>query len=88
MKNWVLIIFFAGIWITSCHTGNASGPGKDTVKNNYGTNVNDTTNASKSNIDTSKVTVTTGDASDIDNSASGGTKTSKDTGKQKVAPKK
>ncbi|MFI5163111.1 MAG: hypothetical protein ACHQHN_17655 [Sphingobacteriales bacterium] len=88
MKNLILIIFFAGsILITSCHTGSNPQSGKDTVKNIYG-GANDTTNASKSNIDTSKMTTTTGGASDEDDGGSGGTKIAKDTSKQKVQPKK
>lgn len=73
--------------IASCHTGSTSSRGKDTVKNNYGA-ANDTAQASKSNVDTTKITAKTGDASDIDNSASGGTKISKDTVKQKFTPKR
>jgi hypothetical protein len=89
MRNLVLIIFFASsILIASCHTGSSVHSGKDTVKNSYGANMNDTTNASKSNIDTSKVTTTTGSASDVDDGASGGTKISKDTGKQRTSPPK
>jgi hypothetical protein len=89
MKNCIVIIFFAGsILVASCHTGSSVRTGMDTVKNNYGSNVNDTNNASKSNIDTSKVTTTTGGASDVDDGGSGGTRIAKDTSKKKGQPKK
>jgi len=44
-------------------------------------------NDSAANVDTSKTTTTTGDASTLDNGGSGGTKIAKDTSKIKTKPK-
>lgn len=72
MKNKILTIaaiaaiaLFAG-----CTGNNSSHNGGDTAEHHYKV---------PSNIDTSKTTTTTGDASTLDNSGSGGTKTAKDT---------
>ncbi len=64
----------------ACNGDHSTHVVRDTVANRYGT---DTAKTEKSNIDTSKVTATTGDASSIDNSASGGTKAAKDSSKRK-----
>lgn len=90
MKNAFIITLFAGsiYALAGCSGDHSTRSGIDTVKNRYGSTINDTTKASEKNIDTGKVTTTTGDASSIDNSASGGTKISKDTAKQKTPAKK
>jgi hypothetical protein len=87
MKNRALIItlFISAFLFAACNGDHSSRVVKDTVKNIYGT---DTAKVEKSNIDTSKVTSTTGDASSLDNSASGGTKTAKDSSKKKSDQKK
>jgi hypothetical protein len=64
--------------LAACSGDHSTRSGIDTVKSRYGS-INDTSGASKKNVDTNKVTATTGDASDLDNSASGGTKVEKDT---------
>lgn len=64
--------------LAACNGDHSTRSGIDTVKSKYGS-VDDTTGASKKSVDTNKVTATTGDASDLDNSASGGTKVEKDT---------
>jgi len=70
MKNNILIIIATACLacITACHSGNATRAGKDTAKYHYN---------APSNLDTSKTTTTTGDASTIDNSGNGGTKVAK-----------
>lgn len=80
MKNPLLIFALAAFCLitTSCG-GNGAHQGKDTVKNVYGS-ANDTTGSSEGTIDTSKV-------SSADNSASGGTKAMRDTGKQHAPAK-
>lgn len=79
MKNKVLsILLSAGmILVTACHSGGNGKARPDTVNNTYGVG-RDT-----SKTDTSKVTSTTGDAGNLDNSASGGTKVEKDTAREK-----
>lgn len=90
MKNILIITLLAGsiYALTSCSGDHSSRSNIDTVKNKYGSGINDTANVSEKNIDTGKVTTTTGDASSVDNSASGGTKISKDTTQQKTPAKK
>jgi hypothetical protein len=87
MKNRFLIIAIViCIFLFAACTGDHSTHGvKDTGENRFGV---DTAKIDKTNIDTSKVTSKTGDASTIDNSGSGGTKTAKDTGNHKNRPKK
>ncbi len=77
----ILIIGLAGS-LAACGGDHSTRSNIDTVKNRYGSELNDTTGVSKKTIDTSKVTATTGDASDLDNSGSGGTKAEKDTTKK------
>jgi hypothetical protein len=81
MKNIFLNFFITGsiVLLSSCSCGHSTRVVSDTVKNTYGT---DTAKSAKTNQDTAKVTTTTGDASSLDNSASGGTKTFKDTTKK------
>ena len=81
MKKKLLIIWIisASCSLADCDTGNSTRSGIDTVKSRYGSKINDTTGVSKKTIDTNKMTTTTGDASDLDNSGSGGTKIEKDT---------
>ena len=64
------------------HSDNHSA--KDTVGNRYGA---DTAKVEKMNKDTSSITHKTGDAANIDNSASGGTSTAKDTPKRDTVRK-
>ena len=71
--------------IIACNGDHSTHVVRDTVGNRYGT---DTAKTEKTNLDTSKITTATGDASSIDNSASGGTKTAKDSSKDKVTQKK
>lgn len=87
MKNRVVIIFAITVigLFAACNGDHATRSGIDTVKNQYGT---DTARVNKSSIDSGKVTTKTGDASNLDNSASGGTKIARDTLKQKTNPKK
>lgn len=87
MKNKFLILILACVvyLLGACNGDHSTRVVRDTVKNRYHS---DTTGISKSNIDTTKVTTTTGDASTIDNSASGGTKIAKDTSKKKTELKK
>jgi hypothetical protein len=88
MKNKFLIIILAssmGLFY-ACNGDHSTRVVRDTNANRYGTT--DTAKTAKSNIDTSKVTTTTGDASTIDNSGSGGTQTAKDTSKKKAKTKK
>ena len=80
MKNKLLIAITAvslGLF-TACNGDHSTHVERDTVANRYGT---DTAKVEKSNIDTSKVTSS-------DNSASGGTKTAKDSSKKQTEPKK
>jgi hypothetical protein len=81
MKNKLLTIVLAGCVavLSACSCGHSTRVVSDTVKNTYGT---DTAKSAKTNQDTAKVTTTTGDASSLDNSASGGTRTIKDTSKK------
>jgi len=62
-----LIIFCTGI-IMACNGDHSAKGGEDTAKVKRG---------APSNTDTSAVTTSTGDATNIDNSASGGTKIAK-----------
>jgi hypothetical protein len=74
-----IILLSGGICLcTACHTGSSVRQGKDTVKNHYGS-ANDTSGSADRTVDTSKVTTKTGEASSLDNSASGGTKIARDT---------
>jgi len=77
-KGLILMMICGMIWFSACNGDHAAHSNPDTVKNRYGQD-NDTTKAADRNIDTGKITTTTGDASDLDNSASGGTKMAKDT---------
>jgi len=79
MKKLIIITIWGACWCGACTGDHSSNSGRDTVENRYGTEVNDTTNAADRTIDTAKVTTTTGDAPNIDNSASGGTAIAKDT---------
>jgi hypothetical protein len=90
MKNIFIITLLAGsiYALAGCNGDHSAHSNIDTVKNRYGSGINDTTKVSGKNIDTGKVTSTTGDASSIDNSASGGTKMSKDTIRPKAPAKK
>ena len=85
MKNKILIILMAcsGSLLAACNGDHSTRTVRDTNSNTY--NV-DTAKTSKSNIDSTGATKTTGDAGSLDNSASGGTKAVKDTAKMK--PKK
>jgi hypothetical protein len=84
MKSRILILLLTSGWLViACNGDHSTRSGIDTVKNSYGVSDKDTAKTSKSNIDTGKITTTTGDASTIDNSGSGGTKIAKDTSKQK-----
>jgi hypothetical protein len=84
--KFLIIILTSSIGLfAACNGDHSDRVVRDTIKNRYGS---DTTGISKTNVDTSKVTTTTGDASAIDNSGSGGTKIAKDTSKQKVEHKK
>jgi hypothetical protein len=69
----------------ACNGDHSTRVVRDTVANRYGT---DTAKTEKTNLDTAKITSATGDASSIDNSASGGTKTAKDSSKRKKEAKK
>jgi hypothetical protein len=69
----VIALTTLGLTMTACSGDNGARKGKDTVKSVYGS-ANDTTRSSESTIDTSKVT-------SGDNSASGGVKAHRDTGK-------
>ena len=84
MKKKLLIILIIGAScsLVACSGDHSTRSGVDTVKSRYGSEINDTTGASKKTIDTSKMTTTTGDASDLDNSGSGGTKIEKDSTKK------
>jgi hypothetical protein len=86
MKKQFLITYIAGMAIlfSACNGDHSDRSGIDTVKNRYGT---DTSKTPGSNTDTGKITTTTGDASSLDNSGSGGTKIAKDTSKQKSTRK-
>jgi hypothetical protein len=87
MKNKLLSLAFAGsiALLSACGGYHSDKTNRDSVGNRYGT---DTAKTAKTNQDTSKVTTTTGDASSLDNSASGGTKTIKDSSKQSAHSKK
>jgi hypothetical protein len=80
MNKFLIVLSIAALSSLAGCKGNNSvrSGGGDTVKNQYGS-VNDTTGVSKKTVDTNKMSATTGDASDLDNSASGGTKVEKDT---------
>ena len=82
MKKWLIItcLAFPSAIIAACSGDNGAHSGKDTVKNVYGSD-NDTNGSAKSTIDTGKMT-------SKDYSASGGTKTGKDTGAKKDSVKK
>ena len=82
MKNKLLtlIIVSCAVLLSACSCGHSDKTNRDSVTNRYGT---DTAKTAKTNQDTAKVTTTTGDASSLDNSASGGTKVAKDSSKQK-----
>lgn len=60
----------AAAFMAACNGDHATRTGQDTTKEHY--------QVPGSGVDTSKTTTTTGDASNIDNSGSGGTKVVKD----------
>lgn len=65
---WIAIVAVA--LIESCAGDHSSTHGKDTAQQKYQT---------QQTVDSSKVTTTTGEATNLDNSGSGGTKAMKDT---------
>jgi hypothetical protein len=86
-SKFLIIIITAGLvdLFASCNGDHSTRVVRDTVANRYGT---DTAKTAKTNLDTSKITTTTGDASSIDNSGSGGTSVAKDSSKKKVEKNK
>jgi hypothetical protein len=82
MKKCILIAFLVvyGAAFTACGNNGSHSGKPDTVSSRYGS-ANDTNGAAKSTIDTSKVT-------SKDYSASGGTRTGKDTSTKKDSIKK
>lgn len=84
MKKKLLIISIIGAScsVLACSGDHSTRSGTDTVKSRYGSKTSETSGVSRKTIDTSKMTATTGDASDLDNSGSGGTKIEKDTSKK------
>ena len=87
MKNklFALIIVSCAALLSACSCGHSDRTNRDSVTNRYGT---DTAKTAKTNQDTSKVTTTIGDASSLDNSASGGTTVAKDTSKKDSSKQK
>jgi hypothetical protein len=83
-KLLIILIISASCSISACSGDHSTRSGIDTVKSRYGSKTSETTGVAKKTIDTSKMTATTGDASDLDNSGSGGTKVEKDTTKKHV----
>ena len=61
---------FAIMFMAACSGDHSTRNGQDTAKEHY--------QARGSGVDTSKTTTTTGDASNVDNSGSGGTMIAKD----------
>ena len=87
MKNTsklILMMVVAGS-LAACINHADDHEGRDTVGNRYGV---DTAKVEKMNTDTARVTEITGDATDVDNSGSGGTRIAKDTANKKPEPKK
>lgn len=67
---YIIALLFAAAFITACSGDHATRNGRDTAKEHY--------QVQGSGVDTSKTTTTTGDASNIDNSGSGGTMVARD----------
>lgn len=67
---YIITLLIAAGFMTACSGDHATRSGQDTAKEHY--------TAPGSGMDTSKTTTTTGDASTIDNSGSGGVMTAKD----------
>jgi hypothetical protein len=92
MKNDFFFRLIPAALVIILSTGGCSGDhpansGKDTVKSAY-KSIIDTAHTSRTNLDTAKVTTTTGSASNVDDGGSGGTGISKDTAKTKAKSKK
>lgn len=82
--NNVILIMMTAAFFTACMNHSDNHSAKDTVGNRYGA---DTAKIEKMNKDTSAITDKTGDAANVDNSASGGTNVAKDTGKKDTSRK-
>lgn len=67
-------ILFAALYLSACSGDHSVHNGQDTAKDSQ----------VQSGVDTSRTTTTTGDASNIDNSGSGGTRIAKDSSNLKA----
>lgn len=67
-------ILFAALYLSACSGDHSVRNGQDTAKDSQ----------VQSGVDTSRTTTTTGDASNIDNSGSGGTRIAKDSSNLKA----
>lgn len=67
---YIIMLLLATTFIAACSGDHSVRNGQDTAKEHY--------QVPGSGVDTSKTTTTTGDASNIDNSGSGGTMVAKD----------
>jgi hypothetical protein len=91
MKNTAIIIiaaFSISLGVTACNGDHSTRVVSDTTAKTDLHVDPSIKNDSAANVDTSKTTTTTGDASSVDNSGSGGTKIAKDTVGMKAKHKK